>query len=37
MAGEKNINIIDVSADNVEQTGFFCYKSKRKLNVFNES
>ena len=34
MTEEKNIKIIDVNADNVEQTGFFCYMSKRKTEGF---
>ena len=34
MPEQKNISIIDVTADNVEQTGFFCYMSKRKTDGF---
>jgi ribosomal protein S18 acetylase RimI-like enzyme len=34
MAEGQNIKIIDVNADNVEQTGFFCYMSKRKSEGF---
>ena len=34
MGHEQKINIIDVNADNVEQTGFFCYMSKRKTEGF---
>lgn len=34
MAQQQNISIIDVTADNVEQTGFFCYMSKRKTEGF---
>ncbi len=30
----QNIKIIDVNASNVEQTGFFCYMSKRKTEGF---
>jgi len=34
MIEEKNFNMIDVNADNVEQTGFFCLMSKRKAEGF---
>jgi len=34
MPPEQNIKLIDVNADNVEQTGFFCYMSKRKTEGF---
>ena len=34
MAEGQNIKIIDVNANNVEQTGFFCYMSKRKTEGF---
>ncbi|MCP5106145.1 MAG: GNAT family N-acetyltransferase [bacterium] len=36
MTQKKNINIIDVNADNVEKTGFFCFMSKRKSEGFNQ-
>ncbi len=34
MTQTKNVNIIDVNADNVEKTGFFCFMSKRKSEGF---
>lgn len=34
MTEQKDIKIIDVNGDNVEQTGFFCYMSKRKTEGF---
>jgi len=34
MSQQDNLKIIDVTADNVEQTGFFCYMSKRKTEGF---
>ncbi|UCE07082.1 MAG: GNAT family N-acetyltransferase, partial [bacterium] len=34
MPEERNFKIIDVNSDNVEQTGFFCYMSKRKTEGF---
>lgn len=34
MTEEKTFKIIDVGAGNVEQTGFFCYMSKRKTEGF---
>lgn len=34
MTEERNFKIIDVDAENVEQTGFFCYMSKRKTEGF---
>ena len=34
MIAGKNFNIVDVNSDNVEQTGFFCFMSKRKAEGF---
>lgn len=34
MRSGKHFNIIDVNADNVEQTGFFCFMSRRKAEGF---
>jgi N-acetylglutamate synthase-like GNAT family acetyltransferase len=34
MTEERHFEIIDVNANNVEQTGFFCYMSKRKTEGF---
>jgi GNAT superfamily N-acetyltransferase len=31
---EKKIKLIDVNADNISETGFFCYMSKRKTEGF---
>jgi L-amino acid N-acyltransferase YncA len=33
---KKEVNIIDVNADNVEKTGFFCYMSKRKSEGYSQ-
>ena len=34
MKETRKFSIIDVAADNVEKTGFFCYMSKRKAEGF---
>lgn len=36
MTKKKKVNIIDVSAGNVEKTGFFCFMSKRKSEGFKQ-
>ncbi|MCP4215701.1 MAG: GNAT family N-acetyltransferase [bacterium] len=36
MSEKKSVNIIDVNADNVDKTGFFCFMSKRKSEGFKQ-
>jgi len=36
MSDTDQINLIDVNADNVDQTGFFCFMSKRKTEGFQK-
>ena len=36
MAQEKKVKVIDVNAENVEQTGFFCFMSKRKSKGYRQ-
>lgn len=37
LSEQKNINMIDVTADSIEKTGFFCYMSKRNTEGFQRT